>query len=150
MPLMNCSKCDHEWESTDKESLCDWCGAAGKVLEDKTPMEEVKWDKFIERFKAVTERSVKTGKPIIITMQKKKEKRGKCRCRPAKTHKDCAYCGIGYSDHICGVCKEGGIDGPVIRGTSRVICKLHKKPDPITKFRVEMLHKIMSTEGISL
>jgi len=51
----------------------------------------------------------------------------KCRCRPAKSHRDCAYCGYGMSEQICGVCKENGIDGPVIRGTSRVVCKIHKK-----------------------
>ena len=50
----------------------------------------------------------------------------KCKCRPPKKHDDCAYCGMGSSGKICGVCKENGIDGPVIRGTSRVVCKIHK------------------------
>lgn len=36
---------------------------------------------------------------------------------PAKTHRDCAYCGTGLGQSICGVCKQAGIDGPVIRGT---------------------------------
>jgi len=51
----------------------------------------------------------------------------KCKCRKAKRHDDCAYCGSGSSEKICGICKEAGIDGHVIRGTSRVVCKIHKK-----------------------
>jgi len=39
MPLMHCMECHHEWESTTEESLCDWCGAAGYVLEEKTELE---------------------------------------------------------------------------------------------------------------
>jgi hypothetical protein len=50
----------------------------------------------------------------------------KCGCKEPKKHDDCAYCGMGSIGKICGVCKEQGIDGPVIRGTSRVICKVHK------------------------
>lgn len=51
----------------------------------------------------------------------------KCRCRPAKAHRDCAYCGTGGSGwQICGVCKLNGVDGNVIRGTSQVVCSLHK------------------------
>lgn len=51
-----------------------------------------------------------------------------CGCRDAKRHRDCAYCGCGGPcTHICGQCKEGGIDGPVIRGTERRTCKEHKK-----------------------
>jgi len=54
--------------------------------------------------------------------------RKKCYCRKPKTHRDCAYCGIGFDDgKICGVCKEGGIDGRLIKGTSRVICQKHKR-----------------------
>lgn len=53
-----------------------------------------------------------------------------CKCREPKRHCDCAYCGVGYIDgaHICGKCKESGIDGPIIRGTGRVKCALHKYP----------------------
>ena len=53
----------------------------------------------------------------------------KCRCRPPRRHKDCAYCGCGYIDgmSMCGVCKEAGIDGPTIRGTGRVVCSKHKR-----------------------
>jgi hypothetical protein len=52
----------------------------------------------------------------------------KCGCREPKAHKDCAYCGFGGPcTHICGCCKEGGIDGPVIRGTERRTCAKHKK-----------------------
>lgn len=55
----------------------------------------------------------------------------KCTCRPARTHRDCAYCGYGGPcTHICGRCKEGGIDGPVIRGTEarrNPRCPVHGK-----------------------
>lgn len=51
-----------------------------------------------------------------------------CRCREPKRHRDCAYCGSGWDDfRICGMCKDEGIDGQVIRGTSRVTCKHHKE-----------------------
>jgi hypothetical protein len=53
------------------------------------------------------------------------EIKSNCRCRKAKTHRACAYCGVGTSE-ICGVCHAAGIDGPVIRGTERVICAEHK------------------------
>ena len=51
----------------------------------------------------------------------------KCKCREPKKHDDCAYCGMGSSGKICGVCKEQEIDGPVHKGTARVICKIHKR-----------------------
>ena len=38
--------------------------------------------------------------------------------RPAKSHRDCYYCGCGYSDLVCGRCKENGIDGRTIPGTA--------------------------------
>lgn len=51
----------------------------------------------------------------------------KCGCRTPKMHRDCAYCGCGWDDgKICGVCKENGIDGKLIRGTGRATCKKHK------------------------
>ena len=57
-----------------------------------------------------------------------KKTKKSCRCSEPRTHRDCAYCGVGWADGaICGVCREAGIDGPVIRGTSRVVCFLHKK-----------------------
>ncbi len=39
--------------------------------------------------------------------------------RPAKIHRDCAYCGVTSHSNgaVCGRCKAAGIDGPVIRGT---------------------------------
>ena len=51
-----------------------------------------------------------------------------CLCREPRRHRDCAYCGMGYIDgaHVCGVCHGAGIDGPVIRGTGRVVCRKHK------------------------
>jgi len=72
MPLFHCTSCHHEWESIDKESKCDWCGAPGKVLEDKTPMEKVSWEELSAKFKALREEAVKSGEPIIVTAQKKK------------------------------------------------------------------------------
>lgn len=51
----------------------------------------------------------------------------KCSCREPKRHADCAYCGTGWADgRVCGLCKEAGVDGPVIRGTERRTCKEHK------------------------
>lgn len=40
MPYLKCNKCHHEWEGT-KASKCDWCGAGGKILEEKTPLEKM-------------------------------------------------------------------------------------------------------------
>lgn len=58
-----------------------------------------------------------------------------CGCRPPKKHIDCAYCGIGGPcTHICGVCKEAGIDGQVIRGTERRVCQLHKRDNKTTMY----------------
>jgi hypothetical protein len=56
-------------------------------------------------------------------------KQEKCSCRNPKRHNDCAYCGTGYTNGvlICGVCREAGIDGLLLRGTGRVVCALHKK-----------------------
>ena len=55
-------------------------------------------------------------------------KKAKCRCRPARAHRECAYCGIGGpSTHICGACKASGIDGRTIPGTGRVVRAKHKK-----------------------
>ena len=51
----------------------------------------------------------------------------KCGCRKPKRHPDCMYCGCGYwGEVVCGVCHEAGIDGKVIRGTERRVCKAHK------------------------
>ena len=50
-----------------------------------------------------------------------------CRCRPPKRHADCMYCGTGYAgEMVCGVCRELGIDGKLIRGTGRLVCKYHR------------------------
>ena len=40
------------------------------------------------------------------------------KARAARRHRDCAYCGTGVGCEVCGECREGGIDGPVIRGTT--------------------------------
>lgn len=50
-----------------------------------------------------------------------------CRCRPPKRHVDCKHCGHTPGETICGICREQGRDGHIIRGTSRVVCKLHKQ-----------------------
>lgn len=54
----------------------------------------------------------------------KQSKRAKCGCREPKRHPDCLYCGSGYAE-VCGQCRDVGIDGPVVRGTSRVQCRTH-------------------------
>lgn len=48
MPLFHCKKCHHEWEgSKTEEPKCDWCGAGGFIIEDKTPVEKMV-DKMLE------------------------------------------------------------------------------------------------------
>lgn len=44
MPLLHCTKCHHEWEGSVENNVCDWCGAAGYILQAKTALE-----KFIEK-----------------------------------------------------------------------------------------------------
>jgi hypothetical protein len=52
----------------------------------------------------------------------------KCVCREPKKNRHCAYCGWGGDGiSVCGVCRESGIDGPAIRGTGRVVCRIHKE-----------------------
>ena len=58
---------------------------------------------------------------------KKGERMKRCLCRGPKKHEDCCSCGRGWEPNICGVCKEAGIDGKVIRGTERRICKKHQE-----------------------
>lgn len=45
MPYLHCNKCHHEYEATNENEKCDWCGSDGYLLEEKTPME-----KFMEAF----------------------------------------------------------------------------------------------------
>lgn len=53
-----------------------------------------------------------------------------CTCRPPRRDRACAYCGVGYDDgRVCGVCREAGMDGRLLPGTGRRVCRLHK-PDP--------------------
>lgn len=53
--------------------------------------------------------------------------RKKCGCHKPTTHPDCSYCGSAWAGEVvCGVCREAGIDGKVIRGTARRVCKGHK------------------------
>jgi len=37
MPLLKCTKCHHEWEGHN--GPCDWCGADGFVIQEKTAFE---------------------------------------------------------------------------------------------------------------
>jgi len=38
MPYVKCSKCMHEWETTNLKEKCRWCKAPiGNVLEEETP-----------------------------------------------------------------------------------------------------------------
>ena len=49
MPYLKCNKCHHEWEGS-KSSKCDWCGAGGRILEEKTPLEKMVEDFYeVER-----------------------------------------------------------------------------------------------------
>jgi len=42
MPYVTCSKCHHEWETTNLKEKCRWCKAPiGKVLEEETPLEKM-------------------------------------------------------------------------------------------------------------
>jgi len=42
MPYVICSKCMHEWETTNLKEKCDWCKSPiGKVLEEETPLEKM-------------------------------------------------------------------------------------------------------------
>ncbi len=39
MPLVHCSKCQHEYETVDLRD-CDWCSApVGQILEEQTSFE---------------------------------------------------------------------------------------------------------------
>ena len=40
MPYVGCIKCHHEFEG-NKDEKCDWCGGESKVLENKTPLENM-------------------------------------------------------------------------------------------------------------
>jgi hypothetical protein len=51
-----------------------------------------------------------------------------CSCREPRRHEDCTSCGYGCDgNHICGLCMDAGIDGPVIRGTERRTCRSHRE-----------------------
>lgn len=64
----------------------------------------------------------------MVRRAKPQRKKLKCGCRPPKRSPYCAYCGTRYAgEACCGVCKEQGVDMPVIRGTSRRVCLKHKK-----------------------
>ncbi|MHC4298772.1 MAG: hypothetical protein ACYS7Y_15940 [Planctomycetota bacterium] len=39
MPHWKCTKCHHEWDGSRDKSMCDWCEAPGRVLEENTPLE---------------------------------------------------------------------------------------------------------------
>jgi hypothetical protein len=41
MPLFHCTDCHHEWEGTDEDYKCEWCGEPGRILEEKTPLEKM-------------------------------------------------------------------------------------------------------------
>ena len=53
MPYFKCSGCHHEWEGSINihKEKCDWCGAPGKVLEEKTPLEKmIENEHFLNNF----------------------------------------------------------------------------------------------------
>ena len=40
MPIFHCMECEHEWEASGPNSLCDWCNAAGYVISEFSPLEQ--------------------------------------------------------------------------------------------------------------
>ena len=40
MPLLHCKSCHHEWEG-QRHSKCDWCDDEGKVIMEKTGLEQM-------------------------------------------------------------------------------------------------------------
>lgn len=38
MPLLHCTECHHEWESSEDEEECDWCGGDSYMLDKNTPL----------------------------------------------------------------------------------------------------------------
>ena len=45
MPIFKCTKCHHEWEGQKTKSICSWCNSKGKILQEKSELED-----FIENF----------------------------------------------------------------------------------------------------
>jgi hypothetical protein len=90
MPLYHCVKCHHEWEGIKRsglEPICDWCGAHGFILEEKTPLEKMldEMDRVgIDKFLKTTvheieaeipeyEKKIKAGQnPFLFKMNPKK------------------------------------------------------------------------------
>lgn len=52
-----------------------------------------------------------------------------CACRKPSRHRDCSYCGTTalQPGRVCGVCREAGINGKLIPGTGRQVCRDHKQ-----------------------
>ena len=98
-------------------SFCPLCGSNVHLLIDRDGNPATS---FYICFSCKYVAQVGVG-PVIGTV--------KCKCKEPTTSPNCAYCGTSQSGYICGVCKEQGIDGPVILGTNRVICRIHKKRD---------------------
>ena len=55
MPLWKCKACHHEWEGYRPK--CNWCGAEGYILEEKTPLEKAleKSDLLLGKLKKIRE-----------------------------------------------------------------------------------------------
>jgi len=47
VPYWGCTKCHHEWEGGRDDTVCDWCGAPGEVLEEKTPLEKMLAEMYV-------------------------------------------------------------------------------------------------------
>lgn len=41
MPLWHCNNCHHEWEGSDTSRACDWCHGSGRIIAEKTPLEQM-------------------------------------------------------------------------------------------------------------
>ena len=84
-----------------------------------------KWRTGGTRKEAVIDLLLEVG--INKQRARTRKKNDACLCRKPTRHPDCMYCGSGYwGEKVCGVCKEQGIDGRVIRGTERRVCRKHK------------------------
>ena len=40
MPIWKCVDCQHEWEGSSKDDVCDWCQSKGQIIETKTDLEK--------------------------------------------------------------------------------------------------------------
>lgn len=65
MPLFHCNNCHHEWEGNTTIRVCDWCGAKGKVIAEKTDLENFLGDLMQGKLDHILKKEdLKTDNPI--------------------------------------------------------------------------------------